>query len=119
MTFQFQGNNYANEHEMQGQFHHQLFSCRSDFEETGRVSLNPTTLLVLACESYIETTFYCLTTVYYYDKIASEGKGSKPSSDREKYIAESEFALLGILSKQCLIIYFYLDSSEQHRWKQK
>ena len=32
-------------------------------------------------------------------KIASEGEGHKPSSDREKYIAESEFALLGILSK--------------------
>ena len=41
----------------------------------------------------------------YYDKIASEGEGRKPS--REQYIAESEFALLGILSKQCLIIYFY------------
>ena len=40
-------------------------------------------------------------------KIASEGEGRKPSSDREKYIAESEFALLGILSKQRLIIYFY------------
>ena len=32
-------------------------------------------------------------------KIASEGEGRKPSSDWEKYIAESEFALLGILSK--------------------
>ena len=38
-------------------------------------------------------------TVYYYDKIASEGEGHKPSSDRQKYIVESEFALLGILSK--------------------
>ena len=52
-------------------------------------------------------------------KIASEGEGHKPSSNREQFIAESEFALLGILSKQCLIIYFYLDSSEQHGWKQK
>ena len=49
-----------------------------------------------------------------YDKIASEGEGRKPSSDRQKYIAESEFALLGILSEQCLIIYFYLGSSGQH-----
>ena len=52
-------------------------------------------------------------------KIASEGEGRKPSSSREQFIAESEFALLGILSKQCLIIYFYLDSSEQHGWMQK
>ena len=35
----------------------------------------------------------------HYDKIASEGEGRKPSSDRQKYIVESEFALLGILSK--------------------
>ena len=45
MTFWFQGNNYANEHEMRRRFHHQLFSCRSDFEETRHVSLNPTTPL--------------------------------------------------------------------------
>ena len=32
-------------------------------------------------------------------KIASKGEGRKPSSNREKYIAESEFALLGIPSK--------------------
>ena len=53
-----------------------------------------------------------------YDKIASAGEGRKPNSDREKYIAESELALLSILSKQSLMIYFYLDSSEQHGWKQ-
>ena len=35
----------------------------------------------------------------YYNKIASEGEGRKPSSDRQKYIVESKFALLGILSK--------------------
>ena len=34
------------------------------------------------------------------------GEGRKPS--HEEYIAESEFALLGILSKQCLMIHFYL-----------
>ena len=29
----------------------------------------------------------------------SEGEGRKPSSELEKYIVESEFVLLGILSK--------------------
>ena len=46
MTFRFQRNNYANEPEMRGRFHHQPFSCSSDFEETRRVSSffkNPTT----------------------------------------------------------------------------
>ena len=99
MTFRFQGNNYANEHEMQGRFHHQLFSCRSDFEETRRVSLNSTTPLAFACESYIEMTFLFVNDYLHYDKIPSEGEGRKPSSDRQKYIVESEFALLGILSK--------------------
>ena len=45
-------------------------------------------------------------------KIAAPGEGCKPS--HEQYIAESEFALLGILSKQCLMIYFYLDAGGQH-----
>ena len=35
----------------------------------------------------------------YYNKIASEGEGHKPSSDRQKYIVETKFALLGILSE--------------------
>ena len=51
-----------------------------------------------------------------YFKIAALGEGRKPSC--EEYIAESEFALLGILS-ECLMIHFYLDSSGQHEWKQK
>ena len=38
-------------------------------------------------------------------KIAAPGEGHKPS--HEEYIAESEFALLGILSKEYLIIHFY------------
>ena len=63
---------------------------------------------------YLSTVFDC-----YDIKIASEGEGRKPSSDREKYVAESELALLSILSNQCLMIYFYLDSSEQHGEKQK
>ena len=48
-------------------------------------------------------------------KIAAPGEGHKPS--REEYIAESEFALLGILSKECLMIHFYLDAGGQHEWK--
>ena len=39
-------------------------------------------------------------------KIASEGEGRKPSSDREKYVAESELALLSILYKLIIMIYF-------------
>ena len=52
-----------------------------------------------------------------YFKIATSGEGRKPS--REQYIAESEFALLSILSKEYLMIHFYAGSSEQHEWKQK
>ena len=52
-------------------------------------------------------------------KIASEGEGRKPSSDREKYVAESELALLSILYKIIIMIYFPQDCSEQHGWKQK
>ena len=52
-----------------------------------------------------------------YFKIAAPGEGHKPS--REQYVAESEFALLGILSKEYLMIYFYVGSSGQHEWKQK
>ena len=37
-----------------------------------------------------------------YFKIAAPGEGRKPS--REEYVAESEFALLGILSKEYLMI---------------
>ena len=52
-----------------------------------------------------------------YFKIAALGEGRKPS--REEYVAESEFALLGILSKEYLMIHFYLDSSGQHEGKEK
>ena len=52
-----------------------------------------------------------------YFKIAAPGEGRKPS--HEQYVAESEFALLGILSKEYLMIYFYAGSSGQHKWKQK
>ena len=50
-------------------------------------------------------------------KIAAPGEERKPS--HEEYVAESEFALLGILSKGYLMIHFYLDSGGQHEWKQK
>ena len=98
---------------MQGQFHHQLFSCRSDFKETRRVSLKSYNSLAFVLRKLSSRHFYYfLLTVYYYDKIASEGEGCKPSSDRQKYIAESEFALSWVsFQKECLMIYFYLDSS--------
>ena len=48
-------------------------------------------------KSHRDDVFILKMTVYYYDKIASEGEGRKPSC--EQYIVESEFALLGILSK--------------------
>ena len=60
---------------------------------------NPTTHGLSLRKSHRDDVFILKTTVYYYDKIASEGEGRKPSSDRQKYIVESEFALLGILSK--------------------
>ena len=41
-----------------------------------------------------------------YIKIAAPGEGRKPSC--EQYIAESEFALLGILSKEHLMIHFFM-----------
>ena len=77
------------------------------------VSLNPTTPLAFACESYIETAFLFFNVCWYYDKIASAGEGHKPSSNRQKYIAESEFALLSILYKLIIIIYFPQGCSEE------
>ena len=50
-------------------------------------------------------------------KIAAPGESRKPS--REEYIAESQFALLGILSKENLMIHFYAGFSGQHKGKQK
>ena len=52
-----------------------------------------------------------------YFKIAGPREGRKPS--HEQYIAESEFALLGILSKEYLMIHLYAGSGGQHEWKQK
>ena len=99
MTFQFQGNNYANEHEMRERFHHQRVSCRSDFKETRRVSLSPTTPFAFVLRK-LSSRRFLLFLIDISTKIASEGEGRKPSSDRQKYIVESEFALLGILSKR-------------------
>ena len=70
-----------------------------------------------ACESYLQDiTSLAIFVVFvlkakFSFKIAAQGEGRKPSC--EQYIAESEFALLGILSKQCLMIYFYLDAGGQ------
>ena len=40
-------------------------------------------------------------TLHYYDKIAAKGEGRKPDSDRQKFVAESELAILSIL---CILI---------------
>ena len=58
-----------------------------------------------------------INSEFFLSKIAAPGEGCKPS--REEYVAESEFALLGILSKEYLMIHFYLDSIGRHKWKQK
>ena len=42
----------------------------------------------------------------YYDKIAAEGEGRKPDLDRQKFVAESQLAILSILYKLIIIIYF-------------
>ena len=42
----------------------------------------------------------------YYDKIAAEGEGCKPDLDRQKFVAESELAILSILYKLIIIFYF-------------
>ena len=40
-------------------------------------------------------------TLRYCDKTAAEGEGHKPDSDRQKFVAESELAILSIL---CILI---------------
>ena len=113
MTFRFQRNNYANEHETRRRFHHQHFSCSSDLEETRHVSsfFKSYNSRTFSCESYLQdNTSLAIFVVFvlkakFSFKIAAPGEGRKPSC--EQYIAESEFALLGILSKQCLMIHFY------------
>ena len=50
-------------------------------------------------------------------KIAAPGEGRKPSC--EEYIAESEFALFGILSKKISNDTFLLRSDGQYKGKQK
>ena len=73
-----------------------------------------------ACKSYLQDNTNLVIFVVFVlkvkfsFKIAAKGEGHKPNLDRQKFVAESEFALLGILSKQCLMIHFYLDSSGQH-----
>ena len=81
------------------------------------VSLNPTTLdfRLRKLPSRQHELSYLVVFVLkakFSFKIAAPGEGRKPS--REQYIADSEFALLGILSKQCLMIHFYLDAGGQH-----
>ena len=56
--------------------------------------------------------FVLKVNFFFPFKIAAKGEGCKPDLDRQRYIAESELALLGILSKQCLMIHFYLDNTD-------
>ena len=86
-----------------GRFHHQRVSCRSDFKETRRVSFQILQLFNFCVPKVTSRRrfFFLLLTlfdIFLTQIIASEGEGRKPSSDRDKYVAESEFALLGILS---------------------
>ena len=76
-------------------------SKRQDICQVSSKILQLLQLSLVTFESYYETTFFITDffSLDYYDKIASKGEGRKPSSEREKYIAESELALLGILSK--------------------
>ena len=78
-------------------FHHQLFSCRSDFKET-RPRLS------FLFKSY-NSNKVCVSRFCF----ATPGEGHKPSS--KAYVAESEFTLLGILLK-ILIVHFYRFSKQ-------
>ena len=55
---------------------------------------------IFACESYFKTTrvYFVIYTQNFLFKIAAPGEGRKPS--HEEYVAESEFALLGIPFKK-------------------
>ena len=100
---------------MLGQFHHQLFSCRSDFEEA-----RPRSSFLFKSYNSCEV---CVSRLFLQDdmfinifdkcfcfKIAAPGEERKPN--RKAYVVESEFAFLSILSK-ILIIHFYIGSSDQ------
>ena len=63
-------------------------------QDVCRASLKFTTLVVYKDKLHVETSRLDKFTLKYC-KIATPGGGRKPS--REQYIAESEFALLGIL----------------------
>ena len=59
-------------------------------------------------ELLLDDNIVNFTFVLHHDKkIAASGEGHKPNPDKQRFVAESEFVLLGILSEQCLIIYFY------------
>ena len=45
-----------------------------------------------------------ITVVQHHDKIAASGEGRKPDLDRQKYMVESELAILSILYKLIIII---------------
>ena len=68
------------------------------------VSLNPTTLGLSLAKVTSRQRFYCFFFYDYYDKIAAEGEGCKPDLNRQKFIVESELAILSILCKLIIII---------------
>ena len=45
-----------------------------------------------------------ITVVRQHNKIAASGEGRKPELDRQKYVVESELAILSILYKLIIII---------------
>ena len=79
MTFQFQGNKYANEPELRGRFHHQRISCSSDFEEarpTSCFSNAYNSLTFVLRKVTTRQRFIILRMVFdYYNKIAADGEG--------------------------------------------
>ena len=101
--------------------HHQIFSCSWDFEEVRPVSnhlLNLTTTAWLLWRTCTRVTsrrhLAYITLDRHYDKIAAEGEGHKPNLDRQKFVAESEIAILSILYK---INNYNFFTGFQWRWR--
>ena len=71
------------------------------------VSQMPTTLRLSFLRKVTTRRRFIINCFKFLTKIAFKGEGRKPSSDREKYVAESELALLSILYKLIIMIYFF------------
>ena len=61
------------------------------------ISSNPTTLRLSPAKVTSRRQLDNIMFVRHNDKIAASGEGHKPELDRQKYMVESEFALLSIL----------------------